>query len=145
MPRPWPPGEARARRWLQDAASPAAATAPHTCAPAPPLSRATRGTVARMRDASTAPYTHARPASFAAQLTAPPTTLQYARVPAHCRPGVVVSARRAQQVQWLRSGAAEPEGRGGSEAVTLGGEGAGSAVAGRQRGACGSGSARARR
>lgn len=64
---------------------------------------------------------------------------------AYCLPGVVVSVRRAQQVQWLRSGAAAPQGRGGSEAATPGVEGAGSAVAGHQRGARGSGSARARR
>lgn len=57
---------------------------PRTRAHAPPLSRAARG---------------------------PPTARQCARVPAHCLPGVVVSVRRAQQVQWLRSGAAAPRPR----------------------------------
>lgn len=64
---------------------------------------------------------------------------------AHCLPGVVVSMRRARQVQWPRSGAAARERRGGSRAATPGTEGVGLAIAGRRRGARGFGRARARR
>lgn len=73
------------------------------------------------------------------------TALRSACAPAHCLPGVVVSARRTRRVQWPLSGAAAPEARGGSGAAKQGGEGSGSTAAERRRGLQDSGRARARR
>lgn len=64
MSRPGPPGEARARRWPRDAANRAADTAPHTCARAPPLSRAFTAPPCAGAMAAPPPHTRARPASF---------------------------------------------------------------------------------
>ena len=92
---------------------------PLTPAIAPPLSRELRGPAAHaLCRILPSPLAHAPPLSRATGDTA--HHRKRACALAHCLPGIVVSVLWARQVQWLRSGAAAPEGRGGSGAATWG-------------------------